>query len=163
MAIYHFNVKIKNKQNIIKSSAYNSGSKIRDKLENKSYNYKKKEEVLFSGIFLPKGCHERFREREVLWNEVKSRCIRKDAQGAKSIIVALPKELGFFENFSLLNKFCEDVFVSKGHIVDLNIHFDESGDNPHAHILVTTAKIDLNGNLGERDYSIDSKQSLLEL
>jgi ATP-dependent exoDNAse (exonuclease V) alpha subunit len=74
-----------------------------------------------------------------LWNEVEEKEIRKDAQLAREIEVALPRELTLEEQKELVREYAQEQFVDQGMIADLNIHHHK--DNPHAHIMLTTRRV----------------------
>ena len=158
MAIYHFDVKIKTEKDILKTSAYISGEKIKHS-EGGVSHYSRNEEFVYSKILLPQGCNKKFEDRGYLWNTARNNQ-RKNAQVARSIIVALPRELNLEQQTALMEEFCKKCFCSQGHIVDFSIHCDNK-ENPHAHILVTMRKINENGNLGERNLNFNTKAALI--
>jgi Ti-type conjugative transfer relaxase TraA len=109
-------------------------------------------------VILPDGAPERFRDASVLWNEATRKEITKDrisrkvrfkrkAQVAKSIILALGKELNDAERLEVTRRFVRRNYTKYGVAVEFAIHrpSDESPDNHHAHLLVTTRKVNRNG------------------
>jgi len=59
---------------------------------------------------------------------------------AKDVTLALPKELGLPQHIELARHFADYHFVSKGVVVDVAIQH-HSDDNPHAHLYVTTRRL----------------------
>ena len=53
---------------------------------------------------------------------------RKDAQLAREIEFALPRELSKKDNIKLAREFVKAEFVEKGMIADLNVHWDIGED-----------------------------------
>ena len=76
----------------------------------------------------------------MLWNEVEASERRKDAQLAREIELALPRELPDAENIELARDFVQEQFVARGMIADLNVHWPVDPDGvarPHAHVMLT--------------------------
>jgi hypothetical protein len=123
MAIYHFNAKIITKSNghsIIAAAAYRSGQKLYDQTANKMYDYSKKVGVVYSSILAPKNVPDWINHREKLWNQVNKIEKRTDAQTARDITLALPKELTLEEQIKLVKQFCQTCFVQEGMVADLS-------------------------------------------
>lgn len=139
MAIYHLNSKVimrSHNGSSIEAAAYISACKLEDKMKRVSFDYRKKHGVVFSKILAPENSPAWVYDRNELWNKVEESEKRRDAQVARSITVALPKELGLEQQKELLFEFIKKSFINKGMISDFSIHFDNS-ENPHAHILLT--------------------------
>ena len=67
--------------------------------------------------------------------------VRKDAQLAREVEFAIPRELDQAEGIRLAREFVQAEFVDKGMIADLNVHWDIDADGtpkPHAHVMLTT-------------------------
>ena len=130
-------------KNAVASAAYRSGSRLRDRQSGKIKNYTRKEEVKYSEIDLPKGCTEKYRDRETLWNAVEQQSKRKDARLARELIIALPRELDLQTDIKVLQKYVQDTFVSDGMIADWSVHLKE--DNPHCHLMLTVKPLGQDG------------------
>jgi ATP-dependent exoDNAse (exonuclease V) alpha subunit len=65
--------------------------------------------------------------RSELWNSVEKTEKRKDAQVAREINIALPRELTHEQNWQLAKAFVQKEFVSKGMVADLNLHAGHEG------------------------------------
>ncbi len=109
---------------------------------------------------LPYKAPKRFMKRSVLWNAVESAETRKNSQTAKHIDAALPVEISRDEQIDLVQKFCQQCFVSRGMCVDFAIH-DKKDGNPHVHILLNTRRVNEHG-FTTKDRSWNDKVLLLE-
>ena len=125
-----------------RSAAYNGCTVIKDERTGETFDFRNKEHPsnIHLGVMLPEGAKEEMANPEKLWNAAERAEKRKDAQVAKEVIVALPKELGPADREALARRFAEKNFVSKGLAVQIDIHADKDG-NPHAHLLVTMRKL----------------------
>ena len=82
------------------------------------------------------------RVSERLWNAVEQGEIRlnripRRARYARSLIVALPRELDQAAQIALMQGYVRVSFSDRGMVADWVIH-DKSDGNPHAHIMLTT-------------------------
>jgi Ti-type conjugative transfer relaxase TraA len=97
---------------------------------------------------LPEKAPEAWSDRERLWNDVEAFEIRKDAQLAREVEFALPRELTHAQGIELARDFVQAEFVDQGMIADLNVHWDMAEDGtakPHAHVMLTMRAVDENG------------------
>lgn len=124
----------------IAGAAYRAGQKLLDARTGEVHDYENREDVLYEKVMLPDGADTKFQDREILWNEVELAEKRKDAQVAKDVLLALPKEVNLEEQIELARNFAHTHFVSKGIAADIAIHNKQDG-NPHAHIYITTRRI----------------------
>jgi ATP-dependent exoDNAse (exonuclease V) alpha subunit len=156
MAIYHLSVKIIGRgsgRSSVASAAYRSGSKIRNERAGMLHNYTRKTGIAHSEILLPETAPPEFQDRSVLWNAVETSEKRRDAQTAREVEAALPRELNLQESIELLHEYIQDNFVSAGMCADLSVHDKEDG-NPHAHIMLTTRDVTKKGFGGKnRDWN----------
>ena len=141
------------------AAAYRSGSKIVDEKTGNVYDYSRKSDVFFCKIILPEGVDRKFEDRSFLWNKVELCEKRKDAQLAREIELALPRELGDKDNIELAMSFIKDQFVSKGMIADLCFHKGHGGDQPHVHVMLTMRGIDGDG-FGKKNTDWNKKHLL---
>lgn len=144
MAIYHFHigvVKRSNEHSSVAASAYFCGGIIKDERTGKLHDFSKKKGVIYSELFLPKFAPEWMSKRELLWNSVEKMEKRKDAQVARVIDIALPRELNAEQNWELAKDFIISTFVDLGMCADVSFHNDNP-KNPHIHVLLTMRKID---------------------
>ena len=151
MAIYHFSAKMISRANglsALAAAAYRSASRLRDERLDRAHDFSNKAGVVHSEVMLPDGAPEHLRDRERLWNEVEAVEVRKDAQLAREIEFALPRELDQAEGIRLAREFVTAKFVDRGMIADLNVHWDIGADGmpkPHAHVMLTTRSVGEDG------------------
>lgn len=147
VAIYSFNVKMisrGNGQNVIASSAYRSGEKLKDYATGEIKRFKTREIAPENHILAPESAPSWVQDREQLWNAVETSEKRINSQLARSFMVALPNEFTRAEQREVTLNFARKNFVEKGMVADIAIHRDDE-NNPHAHILTTTRHIDEQG------------------
>lgn len=151
MAIYHLSAKLISRahgSSALASAAYRSASRLYDERLDRHHDFTNKSGVVHSEVLTPENAPEDFREREKLWNAVEAAEKRKDAQLAREIEVAIPRELNKPQGIELARDFVEREFVSRGVIADLNVHWDIGADGepkPHAHVMLTTRAVDGSG------------------
>lgn len=154
---------------VIAKAAYNARDKLQDEYYGKTHDYSKKEDLVFSKIFLPEHIPKEFSNREYLWNEVEKIEKSKNSQLARNLLFELPRELNEQDRIKLISEFIEENFTSKGMIADCNIHNPPASDNeeqPHAHILLTLREIDEKGNWKpkcRKEYILDENGEKIKL
>ena len=127
MAIYHLHVKVigrKSGASAVASAAYRSGSRLRDERLDRSHDFSAKRGVVHSEVMLPENAPAAWRDRERLWNDVEAFEVRKDAQLAREVEFALPREMTQAQAIELARDFVQAEFVDRGMIADLNVHCD---------------------------------------
>lgn len=127
----------------VAAAAYRAGVKLYDERTGETHDYTKRKDVVYSSIMLPDGGDGQFDEREFLWNQVEASENRKNSQVAKEIVLALPKEYSEEHQIEIARRFAHFHFVQHGVIADINIH-DKGDGNPHAHILLSTRRLQKN-------------------
>jgi Ti-type conjugative transfer relaxase TraA len=151
MAIYHLHVKVIGRKSgacAVASAAYRSGSRLRDERLDRSHDFSAKRGVVHSEVMLPENAPQACSDRERLWNDVEAFEIRKDAQLAREVEFALPREMTQAQGIELARDFVQAEFVDRGMIADLNVHWDMAEDGslkPHAHVMLTMRAVDENG------------------
>lgn len=151
MAIYHLHVKVigrKAGSSAVASAAYRSASRLRDARIDRVQDFSSKRGVLHSEVLLPDGAPEMWRDRERLWNDVEAFEVRKDAQLAREVEFALPREMSQAQGIALARDFVEGEFIDLGMVADLNVHWDVGEDGmakPHAHVMLTMRSVDEEG------------------
>ena len=155
MAIYHLSLKTISRskgQSAVASSAYRSGSKLKDRETGETKDFTKKHGVAYSEIQLPSQAPAEYRDRETLWNAVQDKEFKSNAQLAREVEVALPAELDRETQKKLVHDYVQQNFVDRGMCADWSIHDKEDG-NPHAHIMLTTRAIKKNGTWAPKQKS----------
>jgi Ti-type conjugative transfer relaxase TraA len=151
MAIYHLHVKVigrKSGSSAVASAAYRSASRLHDERIDRCHDFSGKRGVVHSEVMLPENGCEGWSDRERLWNDVETFEIRKDAQLAREVEFAIPREMTQAQGIELARDFVQAEFVGLGMIADLNVHWDIGADGmpkPHAHVMLTMRAVDENG------------------
>ena len=147
MAIYHFSAKVISRavgSSAVAAAAYRSADRLHDERLGRSHDFSNKAGVVHSEVLLPDGATEEWRDREKLWNDVEAAENRKDAQLAREIEFAIPREMTEEQGIELARDFVRDEFVERGMVADLNVHWDIGADGlarPHAHVMLTMREI----------------------
>src|SRR5246127_3831819 len=131
MAIYHLHVKVigrKSGSSAVASAAYRSGSRLRDERLGRDQDFSAKRGVVHSEVMLPENAPERWSDRERLWNDVEAFEVRKDAQLAREVEFAIPREMTQAQGIELARDFARGEFVDRAMIADLNVHWDFGED-----------------------------------
>lgn len=148
MAIYHLSVKVISRStgaSALAAGAYRCGGRLYDERLNRHHDFTRKENVIHSEVILPDGAPEAWRDRETLWNRVELGERRKDAQLAREVEFAIPREMTEGQGIDLARDFVAQEFVSRGMVADLNVHWDQGLDGkmkPHAHVMLTMREIE---------------------
>ncbi|WP_104494337.1 Ti-type conjugative transfer relaxase TraA [Paracoccus denitrificans] len=151
MAIYHLHVKVigrKAGSSAVASAAYRSASRMRDERIDRVQDFSSKRGVVHSEVLLPDSAPGHLGDRERLWNDVEAFEVRKDAQLAREVEFAIPREMTQAQGIELARDFAQAEFVDQGIIADLNVHWDVGEDGmpkPHAHVMLTMRSVDENG------------------
>lgn len=147
MAIYHFSAQIiarSTGRSSVAAAAYRSASQLDDLHAGRAHDFSAKLGVIHSEILLPDGAPAHLCDRATLWNAVEAHEKRKDAQLAREIEFALPREMSPAEAIALARDFVSRTFVAQGMIADLNVHWDQAPDGglkPHAHVMLSLRSV----------------------
>jgi len=151
MAIYHFSAKVIARgagRSAVAAAAYRSASRLNDERLDRAHDFTNKSGVVHSEVMLPEGAPAHLGDREKLWNAVEVAEVRKDAQLAREIEFAIPREMDLAEGIRLARDFVSREFVDRGMIADLNVHWDVGADGlakPHAHVMLTMRDVNEEG------------------
>lgn len=151
MAIYHLSVKAISRsagRSATAAAAYRAADRIEDRRTGEVHDYTRRRGVEGAEIVLPKGAPEWAQNRAQIWNAVEASETRKNSTVAREIEVALPAELSAADRHKLARDFAAEVAERHGVAVDVAIHQPGKGGdsrNHHAHILVTTRRLDGEG------------------
>ncbi len=147
MAIYHLSAKVIGRaagRSSVAAAAYRSGDRLRDDRAGVEHDYGRKGGIVHAEILAPANAPDWMRDRDRLWNAVEAAERRKDAQLAREIEVALPRELDRAARIELLRGFVERQFVGRGMIADVAVHEGrarDGGGQPHAHVMLTMREL----------------------
>ncbi|MBR3242284.1 MAG: MobA/MobL family protein [Parasporobacterium sp.] len=156
MAIYHCSIKIISRssgRSAVACAAYRAGEKLYDKETGTLQDYTSKGGVILNEIKLPFGAPAYLKDRETLWNEVQMSEKQSNAQLAREVEVAFPKEFDRGTQMLCAWDFIEENFTSKGMIADWALH-DKGDGNPHAHIMLTVREVDKDGKWMKKQKSV---------
>ena len=132
----------------VAAAAYRSGQALTDERLAMDFDFAAKEGVEHAEILAPASAPAAFLDRQRLWNAAEKSEARKDAVPAREILLALPHELDFEQRRALVRAFVREHVTTRGMIADIAMHRPgKEGDqrNFHAHILVTTRRVGLDG------------------
>ncbi len=166
MAIYYLDAKVISRstgRSAVAAAAYRSGEILFDERYEKEHDYSRKENITHTEILLPNGAPLWMNDRERLWNEVESSEKRKDAQLARELVIALPKELTIEQNVELIKEYVQSHFVDKGMVADICVHNDKTPEGepqPHAHVMLAMREINIDG-FGKKVREWNLKENLL--
>ncbi|MCP1470821.1 Ti-type conjugative transfer relaxase TraA [Sphingobium sp. OAS761] len=147
MAIFHFSVQVISRatgRSAVSAAAYRAGERLHDERLDRPQDFRARSGVEHSEIMLPEGAPEQWRDRERLWNDVEGFEKRKDAQLAREVEFAIPREMTKAQGIELARDFVSAQFVDRGMIADLNVHWDIGADGqpkPHAHVMLTMREV----------------------
>ena len=161
MAIYHLSAQMISRGGgrcATAAVAYRSAERIHDERLGKTFDFTHKGGVEHSEILTPEGAPAWMQDRKKLWNVVEKIEVRKDAQLAREIQVAIPRELSREAGEELVREFAREHFVKHGMVADFSIHRDNP-ENPHAHITLTTREVTEDG-FGKKVREWNSKEWL---
>ena len=96
MAIFHLSANIISRgkgRSAVAAAAYRSGSRITNEYDGVVHDYRRKRGVIDKQIFLPDHVPREYYDRATLWNTVEKIEKTKNAQLAREIEIAIPKEI----------------------------------------------------------------------
>ena len=132
-------------QSCMASCAYYSGKKKYSEYECCwKYPHSSPARVKWVEVMLPSNAPRAYADSQTLWNAVDAAETSVNAQTARSMLFALPRELTDEQNLALVRDFCQKEFVDKGMVCNFFYH-DKDDGNPHVHIMLTLRAMDENG------------------
>ena len=132
-------------QSCMASCAYYSGEKKYSEYECCwKYPHSSSSRVKWVEVMLPSNAPRAYADPQTLWNAVDAAETSVNAQTARSMLFALPRELTDEQNLALVRDFCQKEFVDKGMVCNFFYH-DKDDGNPHVHIMLTLRAMDENG------------------
>ena len=132
-------------QSCMASCAYYSGEKKYSEYECCwKYPHSSLSRVKWVEVMLPPNAPRAYADPQTLWNAVDAAETSVNAQTARSMLFALPRELTDEQNLALVRDFCQKEFVDKGMVCNFFYH-DKDDGNPHVHIMLTLRAMDENG------------------
>lgn len=140
----------KRHRSVISAASYQSGEVLFSDKKNKNIDAREAGDgdVQMTEIIAPSGAPSWALTRTTLWNAVERSAKRSDARLGKKIEVALTRDIPDALRINLIRDYVRP-FVDMGCVVDIAIHNDPIDHNPHAHILLTTFKLNEEGFEGK--------------
>jgi hypothetical protein len=138
VAIYYLNAQVIGRsagRTATGAAAYRAGERIHDERTGQIYDYTRRRGDIETEILAPAGAPDWVQDRVQLWNQVEKVERRGDAQLAREIVVAIPKELDREQQRAVVRGYVQEQFVARGMVADVAIH--RNPGNPHAHIMLT--------------------------
>lgn len=154
MAIYHLHCDIIGRsggRSATAAAAYRATCKIEDRTTGEKFDYRKKEKAVYSAIWTPREFPSWAKNRSELWNSCEEKENRKNSQFCRSFDIALMKEFDLETNLKCLAEWVAENYLKRGLVADVAIHSPHknkdgtTNENSHAHVLVTTRKVDKDG------------------
>jgi ATP-dependent exoDNAse (exonuclease V) alpha subunit len=147
MAMFRLEAKIfsreKRGRSVVAAAAYRAGTKLRDEIKEKIFDYARRSKgVVSHAILTPEDAPAWAHDSGALWNAVEAGEKRKDAQLAREFILSVPPELPTQAQFQTAVDWAKTHLVNSGMIAELSLHHPKSGKNPHVHILCTMRKLE---------------------
>ncbi|MFC7557645.1 Ti-type conjugative transfer relaxase TraA [Pseudoroseomonas wenyumeiae] len=164
MAIYHLSAQVISRgagRSVVAAAAYRAATRLEDTRTGLAHDFTRKEHVVHAEVLLPDGAPAAWADRSVLWNAVEAGEKRKDAQLAREVEFALPRELSQAEGIALARDFVREQFVARGMVADLCVHAPRGGDGetkPHAHVLLTLRGVTPGEQADSSDAAFGAKQ-----
>lgn len=144
MAIYSLNMTSRtcgSGQSAIARAAYVSASKLKSERTGESFDHRRKADVKHTEMNFPEGTP--VISREDFWNAVEADITTKGCCYGKTGYIALPREWSDEQRIKFARLFLNEMFVSKGHVVDWAYH--DKGDNPHIDYFVSQKRYGIDG------------------
>jgi len=158
LAIYHASMKPISRssgRSAVAAAAYRAGDRLVNERDGIAHDFTRKQGIAHAEIILPDGVLAEWAcDRSKLWNAAEAAESRKDARVAREFEIALPHEMNADQRLALARDFAGELANRYGAAVDIAIH-DPHGEtdirNHHAHLLMTTRKVEA-GGLGEKTH-----------
>ena len=162
MATYHFNAQVVSRScgaSAVAGAAYRSGECLTDERTGEEHDHTARDDLDATEILAPRESPDWAQDRARLWNAVEQAERRVDAQVAREIRVAIPRELPPEDGRALVRDYAQRSFVDRGMVADIAFHGGES-KNPHAHIMLTTRTLTPEG-FGKKNREWNKKAHLV--
>jgi Ti-type conjugative transfer relaxase TraA len=165
MAIYHLAMKPISRssgRSAVAAAAYRSSQRLTNERDGQTHDFTARRGVEHTEIVLPEGVEAEWaQDRSTLWNAAEFAEKRKDARVAREVEVALPHELTAEQRLELTREFAHGLADRYGVAVDFAIHSphgDTDVRNHHAHIMLTTRKVEPGGLGDKTDLELENKK-----
>ncbi|PLX39577.1 MAG: hypothetical protein C0606_03500 [Hyphomicrobiales bacterium] len=139
----------------VATAAYVSGTALWNEREQKKTTFAGRVDVIHSELLVPNDAPDWAKDRESLWNAVDMTARRKDARLAKTVEVAITRDIPKDQWVALMREYAAP-YVAKGMVVDAAIHEDGTNHNPHIHLLLTNRQLKPEG-FGSKIPNVDQR------
>lgn len=149
-------IKASTGKSAVASAAYMSAQALYNERLGQTFQYRNKEEVVFSEVLLPEYAPPEFKDREKLWNAVEAKENKCNSRYARQFIIALPKEWERDECIERTREFIAKSLTANGMCADWAFHNKEN--NPHVHIQCTVRGFNKDGSWAQMEkkvYAVD--------
>jgi len=129
----------------VAAAAYRAGERLYDERTGLTHDYRYKNDVEFTRIYLPENAPDHYRDRATLWNAVEKKENRSNSCTARELEVAFPYEFNAMQRREAGDATARELMKRYGCAVDIAYHNpSRDGDqrNHHAHILFTDRGFD---------------------
>lgn len=161
---YHCSVKpVKRSvgRSVIAAAAYRIGDCLHDRLTGDVYDYTRRSGVVTSFTLAPEHAPAWAYDPEMLWNAAERAETRRNSQVGRECELALPASVSAQEREAIATVFAKALVDRYGVGVTVALHEpSRDGDerNFHAHILMTTRRVEV-GGLGAKTRVLDDMKS----
>lgn len=145
---------------------------VLDVYADRTYDYSRKGDMVAKWMQAPEAApawiHEaaQRQDRQGFWNAAEAAERNRNGRPARTIEMALSRDLSMEENQALVRDFVRKQLTDKGLVADVAIHSKTASDgrqNIHAHILFTTREIDAGGDFADtKDDYWNSRERIKE-
>src|SRR3546814_3254219 len=136
MAIFHLSVKVISRaagRSAVAAAAYRSADRLHDERLDRAHDFTNKSGVVHSEVMLPTGSKTEWGHREQLWNDIEAIEKRKDAQLAREVEFAIPRELIQAQGIEIARDFVQREVVDAGMVADFNVPWELGDDGVDTH------------------------------
>jgi len=165
VAIYHLAMKPISRssgRSAVAAAAYRASEKLTNERDGQTHDFTARRGVEHTEIVLPESVDAEWaQDRSTLWNAAEFAEARKDARVAREVEVALPHELTPEQRLALTRELAQGLADRYGVAVDFAIHSphgDTDVRNHHAHILLTTRKVEREGFGEKSEMELENKK-----
>lgn len=130
------------------AAAYRSGVRIEDERTGEIFDYTRRTGVVHTEIVTSADVPAWAQDRAALWNAAEQSEKRGNARLVREIILALPHELEAEQRTATAIDMARFIADRHGVAVDVSVHTPDregSNQNHHAHLLVSTRRLEQNG------------------
>ncbi len=148
-------------RSVVAAAAYRLGARMEDHEYGELRDYTRRSGVSASFTLAPEHAPAWAHDPELLWNAAEAAETRKNSQLARECELALPASLDSPQREAIARTFAQDVVDRYGVAVTVAIHEpSRHGDdrNHHAHILMTTRRMEEDG-LGAKTRVLDDRKT----